>query len=183
MSTINRYIVFAKKGKYDVKDRITLIRELRKNYSVYFRIVDIRFASEHIEIDLISNQLSNLSKLKSLFELTCIRDLNIELKIDAFLLAKYFFNKERFWEVHEILENVWKKKEGNEKKILHGLILLAASYVHLQRGREKVALEVLQRSYDEFIDFKVKYRIFDLDLIKNMIERMLKDKKMVMFKI
>jgi predicted metal-dependent hydrolase len=62
-------------------------------------------------------------------------------------LAKAMYSEERFWEVHEELESQWRKfpKGVPEKEVLQGLILLAAAYVHLQKGEEAVALSILGR--------------------------------------
>ena len=44
------------------------------------------------------------------------------------------FNEERFWESHEVLESIWRVSEGSEKEALHSLILIAAAFVHFQKG-------------------------------------------------
>lgn len=183
MSFSRRFLIFAEKGIFETKDRIALFKRIKEEFSKDFRLVDIRFASNHIEIDVLSNNLNSVKAIEKYFKIYCIRDLSIELKLNPFFLAKYFFNKERYWEVHEILENVWRKKVKDEKRILHGLILLAASYVHLQRGRESIGISVLQRAYDELKDFDCNYELFEIVKIKNKIKEMLEKRKMEVFKI
>ena len=47
--------------------------------------------------------------------------------------ARRLFNEEKFWHVHEALETVWLKRQGEEKALLQGLIIGAASLVHWQK--------------------------------------------------
>ncbi len=56
------------------------------------------------------------------------------------------FNEERFWESHEVLEGVWRVSEGSEKEALHSLILIAAAFVHFQKGEPDICLSVLKRA-------------------------------------
>lgn len=44
------------------------------------------------------------------------------------------FNTRRFFEAHEALEAVWLKAEGDRKRLLHGLIQVAAAFHHHTRG-------------------------------------------------
>jgi hypothetical protein len=52
--------------------------------------------------------------------------------------ARQFFNEERFWEVHEALEPLWKLKRDPEKRWVQGLILAAAAFVHVQRNEPRI---------------------------------------------
>ena len=58
--------------------------------------------------------------------------------------ARSLFNEERFWEVHEVLEGLWKTAAGDEKRLLQGLILTAAALVHTQKDEMKVVGPMLQ---------------------------------------
>ena len=44
------------------------------------------------------------------------------------------FNAELFFEAHEVLEDLWRETKGPERDFYHGLIQVAAAYVHVQRG-------------------------------------------------
>ncbi|MGD0637960.1 MAG: DUF309 domain-containing protein [Nitrososphaerales archaeon] len=66
-------------------------------------------------------------------------------KEQAVAEAVSLFNAERFWEAHEVLESLWRVAEGQEKKLLQGLILVCAAFVHLQKGEQSVALGVARR--------------------------------------
>ncbi|MGA2663764.1 MAG: DUF309 domain-containing protein [Nitrososphaerales archaeon] len=65
---------------------------------------------------------------------------------DAVREAVSLFDAERFWEAHEVLEAQWRASEGDEKRLLQGLILVCAALVHHQKGEEKVALGIVQRA-------------------------------------
>ena len=48
--------------------------------------------------------------------------------------AIFLFNIERFWKSHEVLEGIWKESLGIEKRILNGIILIDAAFVHYQKN-------------------------------------------------
>lgn len=58
--------------------------------------------------------------------------------------ARRLFNEHRFWEVHEVLEGLWKERRGSEKQLIQGLILTAAALVHWQKNEVKVMWSMLQ---------------------------------------
>jgi len=55
------------------------------------------------------------------------------------------FNDERYWESHESLEAAWRTATGVEREILQGIILLAASLVHLQKDEADISLSIMKR--------------------------------------
>jgi len=57
--------------------------------------------------------------------------------------ARKLFNEGKFWHVHEALEVVWLKRSGEEKAMLQGLILGAASLVHLEKEHWDVAWRMM----------------------------------------
>jgi predicted metal-dependent hydrolase len=44
-----------------------------------------------------------------------------------FALARELWQRGEFWEVHEVLEPLWLRLEGERREVVHGLILLAAA--------------------------------------------------------
>jgi predicted metal-dependent hydrolase len=50
------------------------------------------------------------------------------------------FNEEKFFEAHEVWEQVWKHAEGEQKTIYQGLIQAAAALLHVQRGNHRGAI-------------------------------------------
>ena len=56
--------------------------------------------------------------------------------------AGYFelFNRQKFFEAHEVLEHIWlKDKHGANGNFYKGLIQLAGAFVHLQKNRLRPA--------------------------------------------
>jgi hypothetical protein len=89
-------------------------------------------------------------------------------------LAISMYEEERFWEVHDELESQWRKLHHGvaEREVLHGLILLAAAYVHVQKGEEGVALSLIGRALTT-LEGSGAERYHGIDLAK--LEVMLKE--------
>jgi len=168
---MKRYIVIVENNKYKREDYKKLFK-LLKNSLKEIKLNDVRIATKHIEIDLFSENLDFINYIKD-FKIIEIRDLSLDINKDLFEFAKELFNKERFWEFHETLETVWRKSQGDERRILHGLILLSASFVHKQRGKENIGISILKRAYDELQPYENNYKNFNIGYIKNKIKEML----------
>jgi hypothetical protein len=54
---------------------------------------------------------------------------------DARVQAVILWNHGLFFEVHDILENIWHKTQGEEHQAIKGLIKAAGVYVHLEYNR------------------------------------------------
>ncbi|MGD0146887.1 MAG: DUF309 domain-containing protein [Nitrososphaerales archaeon] len=84
------------------------------------------------------------------------RDLNVapqnRTEEELFSEARRYFNSERYWECHEVLEDAWRLKGGEEKKYVQGIILVCAAFVHHQKGEDEAALSVLRRALKQ-LDF------------------------------
>ncbi len=53
--------------------------------------------------------------------------------------AILLWNAELFFELHELLETIWMKTQGEERMALKGLIQAAGAYVHNKRGKPEAA--------------------------------------------
>lgn len=102
------------------------------------------FSPTEADFDLFSSALRPLAE----FEFT--KDLNVTPPHrgdeDLFAEARGLFNAERYWECHEVLEGIWRQRQGEEKRLLQGVILVCAAFVHHQKQEEAVAVSVLKRS-------------------------------------
>lgn len=58
---------------------------------------------------------------------------------DELQQAEIFWEYGLYFEMHELLEEVWKKAEGNERKALQGLIRAAGMKIHTVNGNFKAA--------------------------------------------
>lgn len=54
------------------------------------------------------------------------------------------FNREEFFEAHEVVEDLWNERDGREKEFLKGFIQAAVALEHLRRGNRKGFLAVLE---------------------------------------
>lgn len=78
--------------------------------------------------------------------------------------AAQLFNQERFWEVHEAIETLWRAEPpGPRKELLQGVILVAAAFVHKQKNREEVGLKVLGRALQKLKSAKDQGKIGPID--------------------
>ena len=94
-----------------------------------------------------------------------------------------YFNNERFWECHEILEGVWKNCDGNEKFLVQGLILVAAGLVHYQKDEDLVCISIFNRALEKLENSNGQYYDIDIDKIKQTITEMITSKSVSSFLI
>ncbi|MBX8631313.1 MAG: DUF309 domain-containing protein [Candidatus Thermoplasmatota archaeon] len=87
--------------------------------------------------------------------------------------ARRLFNEERFWEVHEMVEGLWRKAAGRERQILQGIILYAAAYVHYQKNEMQTAIGMLGRALSLLNGEEKMYECFDLGLMRKKAVKMI----------
>jgi predicted metal-dependent hydrolase len=63
----------------------------------------------------------------------------------AYLEGIALFNREEFFDAHEVLEDVWRAAPESERKFLQGLIQLAVGFHHLSTGNRVGARSLLER--------------------------------------
>lgn len=159
-----RYMVYInnKNKKYspeNYKYVLMHVRSLLKDFSNVL-VRDVRISSYFIEMDISIYNTKEIfvspiitEKLNSVGSLLLCDDLS-EPK---FCLTKdcivdhaiYLFNSERFWKSHEVLEGIWKESTGSEKRILNGIILIDAAFVHYQKNEFDVFISILKRSLEK----------------------------------
>jgi uncharacterized protein len=97
--------------------------------------------------------------------------------------AVVLFNAERFWEAHEVLESLWRVAEGTEKKLLQGLILVCAAFVHHQKDEGKVALGVARRALPLLVWTDPTYYVIDVDRVREKTTKMVDEGTLSLFKL
>ncbi len=105
------------------------------------KAINLRVSPSAIEFDLFIAPDEEVSKfssaLKPLGKVVTCKRLDIApppVEPSAVVAeARRLFNEQRFWEVHEVLEGLWKELRGPEKELVQGLILTAAALVHVQK--------------------------------------------------
>jgi predicted metal-dependent hydrolase len=56
------------------------------------------------------------------------------------------WNRHLFFEVHELLETIWRAATGNRRRALQGLIRAAAAFVHLEQGNREAAGRLAEKA-------------------------------------
>ena len=183
MSILERYLLYLKNQKFRPSDARHLLLEARTSIPKTDNIIirDVRVAQRFIEFDvslsgqelldrIVLNALSTIAEFES-YEIVKEEDLSKEEAIDR---ARNLFNSEKFWKCHEVLEFVWKQAKGDEKKLLNGVILVAAALVHFQKGENEICMSILKRADDKIKSGKEEeyYRI-KLDSLKENLRKII----------
>ncbi len=115
------------------------------------------------------------------------RDLNAapphKTEKELFSEAREYFNSERYWESHEVLEGVWRLKQREEKRFLQGIILVCAAFVHHQKGEDEVALGVLRRAADQLDYPTPEYGGFSVPELKSHVQEILRSRRFSNFRV
>lgn len=190
-NNLYRYMVYLDNPQFEPADADLILkksRELTNSLDIIIR--DCRIASDFIELDLsiekkenidkVFNLLKKISSIKEIIEVK-ERHLSKEESIDR---AVVLFNDEKYWWSHEALEMVWKEASGHEKQLLNGLILICAALVHFQKNENNICFSILERSMIKFLNVKdSNYYGINIDKIKILIRQILKNKKILKFRI
>ena len=183
MSILERYLLYLKNQKFRPSDARHLLLEARTSIPKTDNIIirDVRVAQRFIEFDvslsgqelldrIVLNALSTIAEFES-YEIVKEENLTKEEAIDR---ARNLFNNEKFWKCHEVLEFVWKQAKGDEKKLLNGVILVAAALVHFQKGENEICMSILKRADDKIKSGKEEeyYRI-KLDSLKENLRKII----------
>jgi len=168
------------------KDILRQSRRLATGMDLILR--DCRVSKRYIEFDTTISQ-SNLDelvdKLSSIGPLDHTKHVIEEIieKEEAISEGILYFNNERFWECHEILEGVWKNCDGDEKFLVQGLILVAAGLVHYQKDEDYICINIFNRALEKLENSNGQYYNIDIDRIKKTINDMIKSKNVSIFLI
>jgi len=186
-----RYLIYLdnKKKSYipeDYKYLIKHIRSLMVDFSM-IEVREVRISSYFIEIDLsvynleqdlFQNAIS--SRLASVGSVLYSDDLSLSehflTKKNVLDHAVFLFNIERFWKSHEVLEGLWKESSGAEKRILNGIILINAAFVHYQKNELDIFVSILKRSLEKLSESFGNFYSLDLNQIKDEVTKIIIDK-------
>ncbi|HZR17121.1 MAG TPA: DUF309 domain-containing protein [Verrucomicrobiae bacterium] len=81
------------------------------------------------------------------------------------------FNRQLFFEAHEVLEELWLGERGQPRDLFYkGLIQLAGAFVHVQKDRRQPALALLNLSRKSLASFPSRFEGLDLDRVRQLIE-------------
>lgn len=139
------------------------------------------FGASKADVDLF------ISAAEPVAEVEFVRDLNVASpyieETELLAEARELFNSERYWECHEVLEGLWRQKQGEEKRLIQAIILVCASFVHHQKGEDEVALGVLARA-DGQLDYRLGlYHGFEISTLKRNVKEILRSGRFTEFPI
>jgi len=97
--------------------------------------------------------------------------------------ARGYFNSERYWECHEVLESVWRPAKGEEKSLVQAIILVCAALVHEQMGEREVALGIYRRALPQIAWREREYHAIDVPRLRREVERSLDRGELPPFRI
>ena len=83
----------------------------------------------------------------------------------------------------KFLEGIWKESLGMEKRILNGIILIDAAFVHFQKNEPDIFISILKRSLEKLQESTGMFYNLNLDEIKNNVNNIINEKYYNTFKI
>ena len=181
---MTRYLVrLANSQGYTPRDVKMLQVKIRELLGSADKIGNLRISTSAIEFDLFTEQ-TDLNKSQSLLEATISKVVTLRPIEPLSALARGemetlregidLFNQERFWEAHEILEEIWHPATGVERDIIQGLILTAAALVHYQKNENDVCASILARAKGKLGTLD-HFKGLDISRLRANIDQILKD--------
>jgi predicted metal-dependent hydrolase len=170
----------------DAKTLLEKADQLTANMDVIIR--DMRVSTKYLEFDVsVKKEELDLvvQKFKSIGLLHDARHVveeHIE-KEEALERAIRYFNDERYWECHEVLEGVWKKTHEGEKDLVQGIILVAAALVHYQKFENDICISILNRAMEKFARSSGLYHGIDVDKFRKTVIKIISSKSVELPKI
>jgi len=92
-----------------------------------------------------------------------------EKKEQLFFEGLRAYEEKYFFEAHELWEELWSEYYLADRTLIHGLIQLAVSFVHLGNGNVNGAKSLLKKSADKFSSFSGVHRSINIDNLKKQI--------------
>ncbi len=188
-----RYLArIVNKAGYDPRDAGNIAKTIREMFGDREVIGNLRVSSQAIEFDLFANDAGELEARKSALDsrigtMVTLKPLDqppppprgkLEVLSEGILL----FNEERFWECHEVLEQIWHPAKGIERDLIQGLILTAAALVHAQKDENEISIRMLNKAMAK-LGTQETYNGVNLSHVRRNIGRMLKSEHPEAFEI
>lgn len=187
-----RYLFrLANVNRYSPNDVPKISGKVRKILGSNESASHFRIGTDALEFNLFAHSEDDLDMKRKLLEENGFKILTEKLLdtppsriSDAEAVAEglRLFNEERFWESHEVLEQIWRESTGEERDALQSVILAAAAFVHYQKGEPDIFLSVLKRARAK-MSGKATVDHLDLDQLRKNIDAILESGKIQLFKL
>lgn len=170
----------------DAKALLAKADQLTSEMDVIVR--DMRVSTKYLEFDVSVKKEELVQVIKKFQFIGPLDDARhvVEEKIEkeeALKRAKQYFNDEKYWECHEVLEGVWKKTHEGEKDLVQGIILVAAALVHYQKNENDICLSIMKRAMEKLSSASGVYHDMDMDKFRKTTEKMISSKNIEPFMI
>ena len=179
---MQRYIIYLKNQSHtpgDARNLLARARSLLSTSQVVIR--DTRVSDLRIEFDtsipensMIQEIIHTLSSIAPLSEYEHVVEKNLP-RDKAIEYARSYFNAQKYWSAHELLESVWKNSKGYEKEILNGIILVAAAFVHEEKDEADICISILKRAIKKLENGAGNYRGIDIDKLKEHVVKIIEN--------
>ena len=80
--------------------------------------------------------------------------------------GKKEFLEGKYYEAHEIWEDLWSDYYLKDRKFIQGLIQLSVSFVHLKNGNMIGAKSLLKKSQAKFLEYEGVHRLINVKRLK-----------------
>jgi hypothetical protein len=170
----------------DAKALLAKADQLTSEMDVIVR--DMRVSTKYLEFDVsvkkeeLDQVIKKFQSIGSLDDARHVVEEKIE-KEEVLKRAKHYFNDEKYWECHEVLEGVWKKTHEGEKDLVQGIILVAAALVHYQKNENDICLSIMKRAMEKLSSASGVYYDIDMDKFRKTIEKTISSKNIAPFMI
>ena len=76
---------------------------------------------------------------------------------EDFVRGVALFNDARFFEAHEVLEDIWRAAPSEQKKFLQGLVQVAVAFHHYSTGNRAGMRSVMERAMRNLTGYPARY--------------------------
>jgi uncharacterized protein len=189
---LSRYLVrLPNEPKYSRKDVEKVSKDVRtilgsRDKASHFRVSDTALEFNMFAIneqELAKNKDALLRSFPRILTLKRIDNVSEPVaKEEALEQGVEYFNQERFWESHEILEQAWNRSTGTERDAIQGMILTAAALVHYQKYEDDICLSILARARKK-LDYTKPINGISIERVKANVEEILSSETIKPFRI
>jgi len=186
---MDRFMLHLKNTGFCPSDTGKLLADARNLAGGLDAIIrDCRVATKYVEFDVSTDKsnmdamVQRLAPIAPLDHARLVTEEHME-KEEAIKLGVFYFNEERFWEAHEVLEGVWKRCYEGERDLVQGIILVAAALVHYQKAEDGICLSVFGRALEKLAKSSGAYHGIDVDALRQKVGRMVDSGQVSLFSI
>lgn len=89
------------------------------------------------------------------------------------------FNRQKYFEAHDVLEELWLKTQGEHRDFYKGLIQTAAVFLKLEQGKPDPAARLAQRAASHLEKYRPVCEQVDVDEVLNWLYGILRGQNVI----